>query len=184
MSSPSRQAAETLSALETLKLRTLAAAHRYAWTVWLFWAAAYLGSVPVFLAAPEWAIGLYWLCVAPVAIAATLATSRRMSRREGVVPIERSRAIAGWLGLTAVCFLTGPVSPLGPALALAVAIVVFGWVWPRRLALALAGLLASTAVVLVLLLEKREAAAAIAATYAAVFIVYALYERKRLIALL
>jgi hypothetical protein len=180
MSSPSREAAETLSSLEALRTRTLADAYRWEWLIWLFWAAAYLASIPVFLAAPDWGIGLYWLCVVPIAIGATVLAFRRLPRREGVVPLEGQNAILGGLGLAAVAFLTGPVSPLGPALAVALAIVVFGWIWPRRLAVMIAAGLAATAIALALALDEREAGAVIAAVYALVFVGYALYERQRL----
>ena len=63
------------------------------------------------------------------------------------------------------------------------AVVAFRWVWPRRLAIAMAALLATTAALLVLLLDDREAAAATSGAYAAVFVAYALYERRRLNAL-
>jgi MFS family permease len=106
--------------------------------------------------------------------------SRRLPRRAGVVPLERRRALFGVLALAVACFLTGAISPLGPALALACAIVLFGWVWPRPLAFALAGLLASVALACVLLFDERDAAAAIMGVYAAVFVAYALYERNRL----
>ena len=48
------------------------------------------------------------------------------------------------------------------------------------MALAVAGLLASVAVVFVLVFDEREAAAAIMGVYAAVFVAYAFYERTRL----
>lgn len=183
MSSSSRDAAETLSRLESLRTRTLADAYRRAWLVWLFWAAVYVGSIPVVLRAPDSVIGIYWICAIPVAAAATVITLRRLPRRDGVVPVSRPLEMVGGVVLIAVCFLTAPISPLGPWLAVAVAVVAFGWVWPRRLAVAMAAVLATTAVVLVLLLDDRAAAAATAGAYAMVFVTYALYERNRLNAL-
>jgi hypothetical protein len=180
MTASSREAAETLRALDTLRLRTIADASRRAWLIWLFWALVYVGSIPVVLRAPDWAIGLYWLCAIPIAVAAGIYTFRRLPRRDGVVPIQRPRAVVGGALLVAACFATAPISPLGPWLAVAVAFVAFGWVWPRRLAIATAALLATTAVVLVVLLDDREAAAATAGAYAAVFVFYGLYERRRL----
>jgi hypothetical protein len=181
--SSSREAAETLRLLDSLRTRTLANAYRLAWVIWLVWAAVYVASVPVFLSAPEWAIGLYWLVAAQLALVATVITFRRLARRQGVVPTERPSPFVLGSVLIAACFLLGAISTVGPWLAVAVAIVVFGWVWPRRLAVAVGVALAVVAVALELLLEAREAAAATAATYAAVFVTYALYERRRLAAL-
>jgi hypothetical protein len=180
MSSSSREAAETLSALEVLRTRTLAGAYRRVWATWFFWVVVYVGSIPVFLSAPDWGIALYWLCAVPIAVVATVVAFRRLPRRDGVVPLEHPLARVGALVLVVATFVTAAISPAGPWLAVAVAIVVFGWVWPRRLAVAMAAGLASAAIVLVLALEERESSAATAGTYAAVFAVYALYERKRL----
>jgi hypothetical protein len=182
--SSSREAAETLSLLDSLRTRTLANAYRTAWMIWLLWAVVYAASVPVFTSAPDWGIGLYWLCAAPIAVVATVITFRRLTARQGVVPAERPSAIVGrGVLLIVACFATAPLTPVGAWLAVAVAIVVFGWVWPRRLAFAVAVALAASAVVLELLLETREAAAATAATYAVAFVALALYERRRLAAL-
>ena len=183
MSSSPHDAAETLSRLESLRSRTLADAYRRAWVVWLFWAVVYVGSIPVILRAPDAAVAIYWICAVPLAAAATLLTARRLPRRDGVVPILRPLEIVGGVVLITVCFLTVPISPLGPWLAVAVAMVAFGWMWPRRLAVAVAAVLATAAVGLFLLLDEREAAAATAGAYAAVFVAYALYERRRLNAL-
>jgi hypothetical protein len=183
MSSSPRDAAETLSRLESLRVRTLADAYRRAWLVWLFWAAVYLGSIPIVLRAPDLAIGLYWICAIPVAAGATLVAARRLPRRDGVVPVLRPFELVAGVVLITVCFLTVTISPLGPWLAVAVAVVAFGWVWPRRLAVAMAAVLASAAVALFLLLDEREAAAATAGAYAVVFVAYALYERNRVNAL-
>lgn len=182
LSSP-QDAAETLSRLESLRLRTLADAHRRAWAVWLFWAAVYVGGSAAFLSASDTAISIYWICAVPVASALTVFTVRRLPRRDGVVPPARPLELVGGVVLITVCFLISVVSLLGPWLAVAVAIVAFRWVWPRRLAVAMAGLLATTAVLLVLLLDDRDAAAATSGAYAAVFVAYALYERRRLNAL-
>jgi hypothetical protein len=183
MSSSFREAAETLSALEVLRTRTLAGTYRRAWAIWLFWVVVYVGSIPVFLSAPYWGIALYWLCAGPIAVAATVVTFRRLPRRDGVVPLERPLARIGGLVIVVAAFAIAAISPVGPWLAVALAIVVLGWVWPRRLAVTMAAGLASAAIVLALALEEREASAATAGTYAAVFAVYALYERKRLNAL-
>ena len=183
MSSPSRDAAETLSRLESLRSRTLADAYRRAWLVWFFWAAVYVGSIPVVLRAPDTAIGIYWICAVPLAAVATLLTVRRLPRRDGVVPVLRPLEMVGGVVLVTICFLTAPIFPVGPWLAVAVAVVAFGWVWPRRLAVGMGAVLVTAAVALFLLLDEPEAAAATAGAYAAVFVAYALYERCRLNAL-
>lgn len=180
---PSSEAAKTLGSLESLQARTLADAFRWAWLIWLFWAAVYLGSVLVFLTAPNWAIGVYWLCLIPIAVGATIVVLRRLPRRAGVVPAEGRRVVAGSLVVAVVAFATAPISPLGWAFAVSVGIIGLGWIWPRRLAIAIGGGLAAAAVVLVLLLPEREATAAIACVYATAFVAYAFFERARLRAL-
>ena len=92
---PTRDAADTLGSLESLQARTLADTFRWAWLIWLFWAAVYLASVLVFLTAPNWAIGLYWLCTIPIAVAATIVVLRRLPRRAGVVPLQGLRLVFG-----------------------------------------------------------------------------------------
>lgn len=175
--------AETLGSLESLKARTLADAFRWAWLIWLFWAAVYLGGVVVFLSAPNWAVGVYWLCTVPLAVGATIVVLRRLPRRAGVVPAHGRQLVWGSLGVAAVAFATAPFTPLGWAFAVSLAMIVFGWIWPRRLAIAIGGGLAVSAVVLVVLLSERDATAAITCLYAVVFVAYAFFERARLRAL-
>jgi hypothetical protein len=177
---PSDEAAETLGSLERLRARTLADAFGWTWLIWLFWAAVYLGSVAVFLAAPDWAIGLYWLCMIPFAVAATAVVFRRLPSRAGIVPLGRRRLVVGSIAVAVIAFAVAPISPLGWAIAVSFGIVAFGWVWPRRLAVAIGGGLAAAAVIMVLLLAERDATAAIACLYAAAFVAYAFYERARL----
>jgi hypothetical protein len=180
MSVPSRDAAETLGSLESLRARTLADAFRWAWLIWLFWAAVYLGSVLVFLTAPNWAIGVFWLCTIPAAIGATIVVLRRLPKRDGVVPPHGRRVVVGSLAVALVAFATAPITPLGWALAVSVGIVGLGWIWPRRLAIAIGAGLAVAAAILVLLLDERDATAAIACVYATAFVAYAFFERARL----
>jgi hypothetical protein len=180
---PTRDAADTLGSLESLRARTLADAFRWAWLIWLFWAAVYLASVLVFLTAPDWAIGLYWLCTIPIAVAATIVVLRQLPRRAGVVPLQGRGLVIGSVAVAVVAFGTAWISPLGWAFAVSLAIVVLGWIWPRWLAIAIGGGLAAAAVILVLLLPEREAIAGIACLYAAAYIGYAFFERARLQAL-
>jgi hypothetical protein len=174
------QPAETLDRLSTLQARTLADAYGWTWILWFFWAAVYIGSVPVFLWAPGWGITLYWVLVLPPAVAATMLATRRLPRRTGVVPHDDRLSMLGGAALILVGFTIGPVTPLGPAISVAFALAAFGWVWPRRLAVSVALGLVSAAVVLVVVLDERAAAAAIAVVYATAFVAYALYERSRL----
>jgi hypothetical protein len=180
---PTRDAADTLGSLESLQARTLADAYRWAWLIWLFWAAVYLASVLVFLTAPNWAIGLYWLCAIPIAVAATIVVLRRLPRQAGVVPLQGRRLVLGSVAVAVVAFGTAWISPLGWAFAVSLAMVVLGWIWPRWLAIVIGAALAAAAVVLVLLLPEREATAAIACLYAAAYVGYAFFERARLRAL-
>ena len=174
------QPAETLDTLSSLQARTLADAYGWTWILWFFWAAVYAGSVPVFLWAPGWGIALYWVLVLPPAFAVTMLVARRLPARTGVIPRDDRLSMLGGAALVLVGFTIGPITPLGPALAVAFAVAAFGWVWPRRLALSLALGLAVSAVVLVAVLEERAAAAAIALVYATAFAGYALYDRSRL----
>ena len=180
---PTRDAADTLGSLESLQARTLADTYRWAWLTWLFWAAVYLSSVLVLLTAPDWAIGLYWLCTIPIAIAATVVVMRRLPSRAGVVPPHGLRLVIGSVAVALVALGTAWITPLGWAFAVSFGIVALGWIWPRRLAIAIGGGLAAAAVVLVLLLPERDATAAIACVYAATFVGYAFFERARLRAL-
>jgi hypothetical protein len=180
---PTQDAADTLGSLESLQARTLADAYRWAWPTWLFWAAVYFSSVLVLLTAPDWAIGLYWLCTIPIAIAVTTVVMRRLPRRAGVVPPHGRRLVVGSLAVALVALGTAWITPLGWAFAVSFGIVALGWIWPRRLAIAIGGGLAGAAVVLVLLLPEPEATAAIACLYATAFVGYAFFERARLQAL-
>lgn len=180
MSVPHRNAADTLGSLESLQARTLADAYRWAWLIWLFWAAVYLGSVVVFLTAPSWAIALYWLCMVPVAVGATIVVLRRLPARLGVVPPHGRRVVVGSVVVAAVALGTAAISPLGWALAVSFGTVFFRWIWPRSLAIAIGGALAAGAVILLVLLSARDATVAIACLYAAAFVTYALFERARL----
>src|SRR5262245_44515249 len=134
MSIPSNETAKTLGSLEGLRARTLADAYRWGWLIWLFWAAVYGSSVAVFLAAPNWAIGVYWLVVLPIAVAATVLVFRRLPRRAGVVPAEGRRLVVGSIIVAVIAFGTAPFTPLGWAFAVSIGMVAFGWIWPRRLA--------------------------------------------------
>jgi hypothetical protein len=180
---PSSEATDTLDSLESLQARTLADAFRWAWLIWLFWGAVYIGSVPVLLAAPGWAVGVYWLCAIPLVAGATIVVLGRLPRRAGVVPAHGWSLVAGTLLVAVVAFAIAPISPLGWALAVSVGIVALGWIWPRRLAIEIGSGLAAAAVVLVLLLPEREATVPIACVYATAFVVYAFFERARLNAL-
>ena len=177
---PSSEATDTLDSLESLQARTLADAFRWAWLIWLFWAVVYFGSVPVILAGPDWAVGVYWLGMIPLAVGATIVVLRRLPGRAGVVPARGWRLVAGTIVVAVIAFAIAPIFPLGWALAVSVGIVALGWIWPGRLAIEIGGGLAAAAVVLVLLLPEREATVAIACVYAATFVAYAFFERARL----
>jgi hypothetical protein len=183
MSTSSNDVADTLGSLERLRARTIADAYRWSWLLWLFWAAVYVGSVAVFLAAPDWAIGLYWLCVIPIAVGATVAVARRLPARGGVVPVRGRELLVGSVAVAAVALAIAPFSPLAWPLAVSFGIVAFGWIWPRRLAIAIAAGLAAAAGIVALLLDERDALATTTCVYAAAFVAYGFFERARLRAL-
>jgi hypothetical protein len=183
MRASSTEAAETLGSLERLRARTIADAYRWGWLIWVFWAAVYVGSVAVTLAAPDWAIGLYWLCVIPAAVAVMLVVARRLPARAGVVPVRGRAAVVGSIAVAAVALAVAPFSPLGWPLAVSFGMVAFGWIWPRRLAIAVAAGLAAVAAIIVVLADDRVALAVTASVYAAAFIAYAFFDRARLRAL-
>jgi len=108
---------------------------------------------------------------------------RRLPARLGVVPAHGRRVVVSSLVVAAIAFGTAAITPLGWALAVSFGIVFLGWIWPRRLAIAIGGGLAAGAVILVLLLSDDDATVAIACLYAAAFVAYAFFERARLRAL-
>jgi hypothetical protein len=112
-----------------------------------------------------------------------LVVARRLPARAGVVPVRGRAAVVGSIAVAAVALAVAPFSPLGWPLAVSFGMVAFGWIWPRRLAIAVAAGLAAVAAIIVVLADDRVALAVTASVYAAAFIAYAFFDRARLRAL-